>query len=242
MSKLGKCKNKQVGGTLLGLILGLIVGLAIAVVVAIMITKTPTPFTNKLAPKAEKAPDAITTPEQLSDPNKPLYGNRPPATPITPITPAPAAPAATAAIPPTPAVAPERPVTPLASVEKKPDLIGQKIEEKQREAKAPIIDKSTSDKAKKAAADIANAKTDNADDHWIYYLQVGAFREQAEAENARAKLALMGFEAHISERPSDNGSLYRVRIGSFSSLDTMNRIRSKLSDNGVNAAVVRSAK
>lgn len=240
MSKPGKYKNKQVGGTLLGLILGLIVGLAIAVVVAIMITKTPTPFTNK-APKAEKAPDAITTPQQLSDPNKALYGNR---AQIKEPVPAPAAPAAapTAAVPSTPVAAPERPVAPLASVEKKPDLIGQKIEEKQREAKAPIVDKSSSDKARKAAAEAANPKAENADDHWIYYLQVGAFRDQTDAENARAKLALLGFEARISERPSDNGSLYRVRIGSFSSLETMNRMRSKLSDNGINAAVVRSAK
>jgi len=241
MSKLGKCINKQAGGTLLGVILGLIVGLAIAVVVAIMITKTPTPFTNKAA-KADKAPEAITSAEPLSDPNKPLYGNHAQikeAAPAAPITPA--APPVTAISPP-PAPAPARPVAPLASVEKNPDLIGQKIQEKQRETKAPIVDKSTSDKAKKAASDIANAKTDNADDRWIYYLQVGAFREQAEAESARAKLALMGFEARISERPSDNGSLYRVRIGSFSSLDTMNRMRSKLSDNGIDAAVVRSAK
>ena len=239
MSKLGKRQKKQSGGTLLGVILGLIVGLAIAVVVAIMITKTPTPFTNKAA-KGEKAPEAITTPEQLSDPNKPLYGNRQtnPITPLPATPPAPTAPAVAIA----PPVAPEHAVNPLSVPPKSADPIGQKIQEKQQEAKAPIIDKSSSDKAKKAAADIANAKADSTDDHWIYYLQVGAFREQAEAESARAKLALQGFEARISERPSDNGSLYRVRIGSFSNLETMNRMRGKLSDSGINTAVVRSAK
>lgn len=233
MSKVNKRKKKQAGGTLVGVILGLIVGLAIAVVVAIMITKTPTPFTNK-APKVEKPSDIITAPEQLLDPNKPLYGNRgqastPPVTAVVPTTPAPLA-------------IPDRSVNPVVVAPIAPDLIGQKIQEKQHEFKAPIIDKSTSDKAKKAASDIASAKTDSADDHWIYYLQIGAFREQAEAENARAKLALQGFEARVSERPSDNGSLYRVRIGSFSSLDTMNRMRGKLSDNGISTAVVRSAK
>ena len=81
-----------------------------------------------------------------------------------------------------------------------------------------------------------------ADDNWIYFLQVGAFREQTEAESAKARLALMGFEAKISERQADTGSLYRVRIGPFNQLETMNRIRGKLSDNGVNAAVVRAAK
>lgn len=235
MSKINKRKKKQAGGTLVGVILGLIVGLAIAVVVAIMITKTPTPFTNK-APKVDKPSDIITAPEQLSDPNKPLYGNRgqasTPAIAATPATPATSAPLAI----------PDRTVNPVVVPPTAPDLIGQKIQEKQQEAKAPIIDKTTSDKAKKAASDIATAKTENADDHWIYYLQIGAFREQAEAESARARLALQGFEARVSERPSDNGSLYRVRIGSFSSLDTMNRMRSKLSDSGISTAVVRSAK
>ncbi|MDY7545993.1 SPOR domain-containing protein [Glaciimonas sp. CA11.2] len=228
MSKIDKRKKKQAGGTFVGVILGLIVGLAIAVVVAIMITKTPTPFTNK-APKVEKPSDIITAPEQLSDPNKPLYGNRGQAsTPATAVA---------------PVVVPDRPVSPVVVAPAAPDLIGQKIQEKQHEAaKAPIIDKSTADKTKKVASDIATAKTDSADDHWIYYLQIGAFREQAEAESARARLALQGFEAKVSERPSDNGSLYRVRIGSFSSLETMNRMRSKLSDSGISTAVVRSAK
>ena len=57
-----------------------------------------------------------------------------------------------------------------------------------------------------------------------------------------AKLALLGFEARISERPSDNGTLYRVRVGPFGQLDTMNRMRGKLTDNGVDVAVVRTPK
>ncbi|MBC7489998.1 MAG: SPOR domain-containing protein [Glaciimonas sp.] len=234
MSKLGKHKKKQFGGTLLGLILGLIVGLGIAVFVAIMITKTPTPFTNKVA-KSEKASETITMPEQLSDPNKPLYGNR--SQHVTPVTPS--VPATTALVP--PAVVPELPAK-SPTAQKTLDLIGQKIEEKQHETKAPIIGTSTFDKTKKAAVDIASAKAVSGDDQWIYYLQVGAFREQAEADSARAKLALQGFEARISECPSDNGSLYRVRIGAFSSLEAMNHMRARLSDNGIDTAVVRSAK
>ncbi|MFD2274115.1 SPOR domain-containing protein [Undibacterium arcticum] len=61
-------------------------------------------------------------------------------------------------------------------------------------------------------------------------------------KNTRAKLALLGFEAQISERPSDSGSLYRVRIGPFGQIETMNRIRGKLSESGVDVAVVRSPK
>jgi len=86
------------------------------------------------------------------------------------------------------------------------------------------------------------AKPENAEDKWIYYLQAGAFREQADAESAKAKLALQGFEASISERTSENGVLYRVRLGPYTQLDAMNRVRGKLSDGGVDVAVVRSAK
>lgn len=234
---MSKLNNKQAGGTLLGLIFGLIIGLAIAVVVAIMITKTPTPFTNKTV-KSDKAPDAITTPasatpaagaDQLPDPNKSLYGNKD------------ASKEAAKAFAP-PAVDATAPVTvpPVsAAAEKKLDALVAKAQDKS----AAVVDKSIADKTKKAAGDIAEAKTKaGADDNWIYFLQVGAFREQAEAENAKARLALMGFEARISERQADTGSLYRVRIGPFNQLETMNRIRGKLSDNGVNAAVVRAAK
>ena len=94
----------------------------------------------------------------------------------------------------------------------------------------------------KASDKAALARSDGADEKWIYFLQAGAFREPSDAENAKAKLALMGFEASISERPSDSGPLYRVRVGPFNQLEIMTRARSKLSDNGVDVAVVRTAR
>jgi cell division protein FtsN len=83
---------------------------------------------------------------------------------------------------------------------------------------------------------------DSGDDKYIYFLQTGAFREIADAESARAKLALIGFEARVSEKPSDTGNLYRVRIGPFNQLETMNQMRRKLSENSVDVAVVRTTK
>lgn len=80
------------------------------------------------------------------------------------------------------------------------------------------------------------------DDKFIYYLQAGAFRDMADAEGIRAKLALQGVEAGISERPSETGTLYRVRVGPFGQLEAMNRVRSKLADSGMDVAVVRSVK
>ena len=86
------------------------------------------------------------------------------------------------------------------------------------------------------------AKPGDDEDKWAYYLQAGAFRAKADAESMKAKLALLGFEASVSERQADTGTLYRVRIGPFNQMETMNRVRGKLSDNGVDVAVVRIGK
>lgn len=104
-------------------------------------------------------------------------------------------------------------------------------------APAPTVIENTIKPAPSQAAAPADG-----DDKWLYYLQAGAFRGKADAESMRAKLALLGFEANVSERQADNGTLYRVRIGPFNQMETMNRVRGKLSDNGVDVAVVRIGK
>ncbi len=218
-------KYGQAGGTILGFILGLIVGLGIAVVVAVVITKTPVPFLNKLN-KQEKAPDL--TSGQASDPNKPLYGNKEPAKEAAKdfAKEPEATPPATGG---EKAAAADKPAADKA---KAVDKVKTEAEPKPGEAK-------TADgKDAKSAA----PKPDAADEKWIYYLQAGAFREQADAEGTKAKLALSGFEASISEKPSENGPLYRVRIGPFNQVEAMNRARVKLSDNGMDVAVIRIAK
>ena len=70
----------------------------------------------------------------------------------------------------------------------------------------------------------------------------GAFREMADAENTRAKLALLGFEAAISDRTNGADVLHRVRIGPYNQVEAMNRARAKLIDAGVDVAIVRNQK
>jgi len=236
--------NRQAGGTILGLIIGLIIGLGVAVGVAITIKNTPLPFVNK-AGKQDKAPDKSPdkivppntsnapaapppSPAAPSDPNKPLYGNRE---------------AARQAAKDVPRKTEEEQAIDAELEAKKQEA--QREETKRAEAKAradaraairaeatkpPIVDRSTPDSA------------DTADEKFTYYLQAGAFLERSDAENAKAKLALMGISANIAERKTDNGTLYRVRLGPFGKMETMNRVRSRLSDNGVDVAVVRVPK
>jgi cell division protein FtsN len=73
----------------------------------------------------------------------------------------------------------------------------------------------------------------------LYVLQAGAFRSSDDADNMRAKLALIGFEARISATEVGSERLYRVRIGPYSQQDDVNLARFRLAENGIEATVVR---
>jgi cell division protein FtsN len=213
----------QQGNTLTGVIIGLIVGLAIAVAVALVITKGATPFTEKSSKPGKLAePNA----GQVSDPNKPLYGSRD------------AAREANKQFTEKPKAPPADPLAQIIAAMKDPaDL--------KAEGKAPAAAAAVPAPAAphELARVIAAAKADStADDKVVYFLQAGAFREMSDAESTRAKLALLGFEATISERTSDAGVLHRVRIGPYNQLEAMNKARAKLVDSGIDVAIVRNQK
>jgi cell division protein FtsN len=209
--------RRQQGNTLTGLIIGLIVGLAIAVAVALAITKGATPFTDKSGKLGKMAEP---TPGQVSDPNKPLYGSKDAAREANKqFTEKPKAPEA----------------DPLAQV-----IAGLKDPaDLKAEGKAPVAPAPAA-----APHELARVVTANAapDDKVVYFLQAGAFREMSDAENARAKLALLGFEANISDRASDAGVLHRVRVGPYNQVEAMNKARAKLIDSGIDVAIVRNQK
>ncbi|MDO8042835.1 SPOR domain-containing protein [Janthinobacterium sp. SUN137] len=221
--------RRQQGNTLVGIIIGLVIGLGIAVVVALVITKGASPFTDKSG-KAGKS--AEPTAGQIADPNKPMYGNKEaakeaardfskePREIVTPTQPAAQAPA--------PATAQQPKAPPPDALQ---ELIGTL-----KDKPAPKTP------AAAPAAPVPQAKADAASDKWIYYLQAGAFHDMSDAESTRGKLALLGFEAAISDRSTDAGVLHRVRVGPFNQLEAMNRARTKLSENGIDVAVVRNQK
>ena len=227
--------RRQRGNTLVGIIIGLVVGLGIAVVVALVISKGNSPFTDK--GKAGKSLDP--TAGQIADPNKPMYGNKEAAREAArdfskeprelPLPGQPVAPDAVQNVP--------KPPPPDALQE----LIGT-LKDKPAPKVAPAPAAVPAQAAAQAAAPTTAAKADAASDKWIYYLQAGAFHDMADAESTRGKLALLGFEAAISDRSTDAGVLHRVRVGPFNQVDAMNRARTKLSENGIDVAVVRNSK
>jgi cell division protein FtsN len=73
-----------------------------------------------------------------------------------------------------------------------------------------------------------------------YLLQAGAFQNPADADNLKAKLALLGLEASVEPADlAEKGIWYRVRLGPYTRVDEINRIRQQLAQNGVNASLVR---
>jgi cell division protein FtsN len=206
--------RRQNGNTLTGIIIGLIVGLGIAVAVALAITKGATPFTDKSNKLGKMAEP---TAGQVSDPNKPLYGSKD------------AAREANRQLSEKPKPAEADPLAAVIATMKDPaDL---KAEGKP----VPVVPS-----AAPAPHDLARVAA--ADDKVVYFLQAGAFREMSDAENTRAKLALLGFEAAVSDRTSDAGVLHRVRVGPYNQVEAMNKARAKLIDAGIDVAIVRNQK
>ena len=210
-------RSRQRGGTVAGLLIGLIIGLVIAVWVAMTIMKTPLPFVDRIGKQAQPT-------GELGDPNKSLPGRtrerrdpEPDAAAAPPPAASKPAPADTA-----PATVPPAPAAPTPAPHPAP-----------AEPAAP---------ASAAPAASANVSPATGGEAFTYYLQAGAFREQQDAEATKARLALMGVAASIAERKSELGNLYRVRVGPFADVESMNRARARLSDNGVDVAVVRVPK
>ena len=230
----------QHGGTVSGVIIGLIVGLTIAVWVAMTIMKTPLPFVDKLGKQTQPA-------GELGDPNKTLPGGaRERRERLDDAEPTP--PPGPAAKPTKSAPAPAAGTPAVANVSNPPPA------EKPRADKAasapagnatpgaPAAAAPTATQAATPGAPSAITGAPAGGEGFTYYLQAGAFRELSDAESTKGKLALMGVAASIAERKSELGTLYRVRVGPFSEIEAMNRARVRLSDNGVDAAVVRVPK
>lgn len=82
-------------------------------------------------------------------------------------------------------------------------------------------------------------KTDAAPDK--FYLQLGAFADPSEADNVKARLALIGLEASVQRlETADKGTLHRVRLGPYLKPEDMNTVRAQLAQAGIDSSVVRT--
>ena len=73
-----------------------------------------------------------------------------------------------------------------------------------------------------------------------FFLQAGAFQSAPDADNLKARLALLGIEAAIQTATvPDKGVWHRVRIGPYASIEELNRARETLKQNGYDTALIK---
>jgi cell division protein FtsN len=73
-----------------------------------------------------------------------------------------------------------------------------------------------------------------------YFLQAGSFRSFAEADGLKAQLALLGVESRIDTVTVNNtNTWHRVRVGPYQDLRELNKIRTRLLNNNINAILLK---
>jgi len=97
----------------------------------------------------------------------------------------------------------------------------------------PVSEKELRERMKSARSQQEVAKD-------VYFIQAGSFQNPADADNQKARLAILGFESSVEPANlPDKGTWYRVRLGPYSKLDEINRIRQSLAQNNIDASLVK---
>ncbi len=83
-------------------------------------------------------------------------------------------------------------------------------------------------------------RTEPVDKPGTYFLQAGSFRSYAEADTLKARLALLGVESKIDTvTVKNNDTWHRVRVGPYQDLRELNKIRTRLLNNNINAILLK---
>ncbi len=212
--------QRQRGGTFLGFILGLVIGLGVALGVAMYVTKVPTPFFNK---NQTRSSDQDAVENQKNKDWNPNGALQPKASASSAATPSVSAPA-------------DAVLAPASAPVAAPALPGA-VEVPHKAAKPAVNADPLGDLAKSRAAGAAN---DVPAEPFQYFVQVGAYRSQAEADAQKARMALMGLDARVSEREQAGRTVYRVRLGPFDDKASAERLHARLDGAQIDNTIVRT--
>ena len=74
----------------------------------------------------------------------------------------------------------------------------------------------------------------------VYFIQAGSFQNPSDADNQKARLAILGFESSVEPANlPDKGTWYRVRLGPYKKVEEINKVRQQLAQNGIDASLVK---
>lgn len=146
-------------------------------------------------------------------------------------TPAPVAAKPETGTAPVPLALPGKPGDPIPQSSDKPRFDFYKILPGTSEATPQPADPKTADSKGKGEKDARLNEP--------LYLQTGSFQNAGDADNHKAKLAMLGVEASIQQVMLQDKVWYRVRLGPFKKMDDVNTMRSDLARQGIEAKVVK---
>ena len=241
-----KPKSGSRGGTLVGIFVGLILGALVAAGIALYFTaaspfQKPKPQDERVVappPPKPQGGEPIALPGKAGDkpvekPRFDFYNVLPKGSDALP---APSKPEETTEVVKSDSK-PDKPEKPDAAT--KADKSARSDETKADKARAATEGASSAERAKAEAA-LLDKPVAPAAPAEKFYLQAGAFEDPSEADNLKARLALMGVEASVQKVDvPDKGTLHRVRTGPYQGQEAMTKARDSLSANGINTAIVK---
>ena len=71
------------------------------------------------------------------------------------------------------------------------------------------------------------------------FLQAGSFSTAQDADNQKAKLAFMGMEAVVQQVMIQDKTFYRVRVGPYTKIEELNKVRAELAKSGIEAQLAK---
>ena len=111
---------------------------------------------------------------------------------------------------------------------------------KQVATTAPVGNKTTSAAPSTATTSAApSATTPVVDDNTRYLLQAGAFQASGQAEELKAKIALLGLGARVEAAQIKGATVYRVRMGPYGTASDLAEAKRKLSAGGLQAMAIK---
>jgi len=229
-------RQRQWGGTFLGLVIGLVIGLGVALAVAVYVTKVPVPFVNKGQSRSVEQDAAEAKKNKDWDPNVMIQGKNPVRSASGSVANGDAPSTKSDAKPEAPSDTKADAKTDSKSEAKAEPKVADGKPDSKPEAKPEVKKPAPAD----PLGDLVKAKSGNASaDPFTYMVQTGAFRAPDDAEAQRAKLAMLGVEVKVSEREQSGRTVYRVRAGPFERKEDAEKAKEKLEASGFETVLVR---
>jgi cell division protein FtsN len=201
------------GGFMLGLFIGLVLGLGIALGVAFYLNKTPVPFLGKAKPAAKdgkEAPKTVAGMPQGGAKGVDKGADK------------------------------ERPKFDFYKILPggEEPVSEKELKDLARTAKSQPAQPAQPGQPGQAGQQSQPGQPEAA--RGVFFIQAGSFQNPVDADNQKAKIALLGFESSVEPTAlPDKGTWYRVRLGPYTMLEDLNQVRKVLTQNGIDASLVK---